>query len=252
MSTPTDADPDSTGRRAELADNLRRVRERVDAACRAAGRRAGEVELLAVTKTFPAGDAALLADLGVSDLAENREQEARPKVSEFATLRPRADVRWHMVGQLQRNKARSVARWADVVESVDSSRLAEALRRASAQALDAGERRRPHDVLLQVGLDERGDRGGCPPEEVPRLAEEVAGMYEIRLRGVMAVAPLKGDPGVAFATLSGIFQRLRRDFPEADQMSAGMSGDLESAVAHGSTRVRVGTALLGGRPLLSP
>ncbi|SDP44465.1 hypothetical protein SAMN04487905_104137 [Actinopolyspora xinjiangensis] len=238
-------------RRAQLAESLVRVRERVDRACANAGRSPDEVALSAVTKTFPASDAALLADLGVTDLAENREQEARPKVAEFQRLRPGAGVRWHMVGQLQRNKARSVARWADVVESVDSDRLIEALRRAVDNALEAGERSAPLDVLLQVNLDQRTDRGGCSPGEVPELAEKMARMCEIRLCGVMAVAPLGEDPDVAFATLSGISERLRRDFPEAREVSAGMSGDLESAIAHGSTRVRVGTSLLGGRPLVS-
>ncbi|MBA8823424.1 hypothetical protein FHX42_000753 [Saccharopolyspora lacisalsi] len=248
MSTSTGAEQ----RRAELAENLSRVRERVDRACRAAGRDPGEVELLAVTKTFPASDAALLADLGVTGLAENREQEASPKVTELTALRPATEVRWHMVGQLQRNKARSVVRWADVVESVDSPRLAEALRRATGRALDEGERQRPLDVLIQVGLDERTGRGGCPPEEVEELAESITNMNEIHLRGLMAVAPLGGDSDVAFTTLSGIFRRVRRRFPGADRLSAGMSGDLESAIAHGSTRVRVGTALLGGRPIPSP
>ncbi|PRW64402.1 YggS family pyridoxal phosphate-dependent enzyme [Actinopolyspora mortivallis] len=246
------SDGDTGRRRAELAEALRQVRERIDRACAAAGRPPEEVELLAVTKTFPAEDAALLADLGVVDLAENRDQEARAKVEKFSELRPRSGVRWHMVGQLQRNKARSVARWADVVESVDSGRLAETLRRAVANALDAGERSDPLDVLLQVNLDQRTDRGGCAPEDLPELAEIVTRMCEIRLRGVMAVAPLGEDPNVAFATLSEISERLRRDFPDALHLSAGMSADLESAIAHGATRVRVGTALLGGRRLVSP
>lgn len=242
----------SERRRAELAASLSAVRDRIDAACRAAGREPGSVELLAVTKTFPASDAALLADLGVTDLAENREQEARGKVAEFAALRPEADVRWHMVGQLQRNKARAVARWADVVESVDSERLAESLRRAAGNALDAGERSAPLDVLIQVGLDEQQGRGGCSPEDVPRLAEMITRTCEIRLRGVMAVAPLGEDPNVSFDTLSGVSERLRADHPDAVEVSAGMSADLESAIAHGSTRVRVGAALLGGRELVLP
>ncbi|SDK07356.1 hypothetical protein SAMN04487820_104111 [Actinopolyspora mzabensis] len=239
-------------RKAEIADSLARVGERIERACGNAGRSAGEVGLSAVTKTFPASDAALLADLGVTDLAENRDQEAAPKVREFRRLRPRAPVRWHMVGQLQRNKARSVVRWADVVESVDSRRLVEALQRAVGGALESGERSEPLDALLQVDLEQRADRGGCSPEEVPELAEMITRMCEIRLCGVMAVAPLNEDPDVAFATLSEISERLRRDYSEAREVSAGMSGDLESAIAHGSTRVRVGTALLGGRPLVSP
>lgn len=239
-------------RRAEISESLGEVRERVAAACRAADRDPAEVGLVAVTKTFPASDAALLADLGLTDFAENREQEARGKVAEFAAARPDAGVRWHMVGQLQRNKARAVARWADVVESVDSERLARALDSASASALGAGERTCPLDVLVQVNLDEAPGRGGCPPAEVDTLAALITRTSALRLRGVMAVAPLHGDSSMAFATLSGISQRLRDRHPEAGEVSAGMSGDLESAIAHGSTRVRVGTALLGGRPIISP
>jgi PLP dependent protein len=239
-------------RRAELAESLAQVRDRLERACLAAGRGSDEVELLAVTKNFPAADVALLTDLGLSSFAENREQEARGKVAEHARLRPNAAPRWHMVGQLQRNKARSVARWADVVESVDSERLAQALARATANALDAGERDRPLDVLVQVNLDAAAGRGGVAPDDVPGLAEKITATSDLRLRGVMAVAPLGGDPAVAFATLSEIAGRLRADHPEAVEVSAGMSGDLESAVAHGSTRVRVGTALLGRRRLISP
>ncbi|GAA2355835.1 YggS family pyridoxal phosphate-dependent enzyme [Saccharopolyspora halophila] len=239
-------------RREELAASLAEVRGRLDRACRAAGRSPAEVELLAVTKNFPASDVVKLSELGLSSFAENREQEARNKVAEYAGLRPDGSARWHMVGQLQRNKARSVVRWADVVESVDSDRLAEALARATANALDAGDREHPLDVLVQVNLDEAVGRGGAPPAEVPRLAEMITRTSELRLRGVMAVAPLGGDPDMAFATLSEIAERVRVDHPEAVDVSAGMSGDLESAVAHGSTRVRVGTALLGGRRLISP
>lgn len=249
MSEPAAAD---AARSQELAESLRAVRERIDAACRSAGRQPGEVDLLAVTKTFPARDAALLADLGVTDLAENREQEAREKVASFDALRPEGEVRWHMVGQLQRNKARAVARWADVVESVDSERLAEALRLATVSALEAGERQRPMDVLIQVSLDAEPGRGGCLPADLPNLAKMITRMSDIRLRGVMAVAPLRGSPDVSFATLSEVAERVRENDPEAVEISAGMSSDLESAVAHGSTRVRVGTALLGGRRLISP
>lgn len=249
MSEPPGGD---AARREELRASLDEVRARIDAAARSAGREPGDVELLAVTKTFPARDAALLADLGVTELAENREQEARGKVAEVASLRPGAGVRWHMVGQLQRNKARAVVRWADVVESVDSPRLVEALDRATCNALESGQRQRPLEVLVQVSLDDQPGRGGCGPAEVPDVATEITRSRGLRLRGVMAVAPLGGAPDVSFATLSEIAERVRENAPEAVEMSAGMSHDLESAVAHGSTRVRVGTALLGGRRLISP
>ncbi|SFB38472.1 hypothetical protein SAMN05216266_109258 [Amycolatopsis marina] len=243
---------DLAERRTELAESLAEVRDRVGRACVAAGRAPGEVRLLAVTKTFPAADAALLTDLGVTELAENRDQEAAGKVREVADLRPAAGIRWHMVGRLQRNKARSVARWAAEVQSVDSLRLAEALGRAAGNARDAGERQQPLDVLLQVSLDEDPARGGCPIEELDELAEGVARTGDLRLRGLMAVAPLGVDPRSAFDRLAAAAERLRRDHQEATELSAGMSGDLEAAIARGSTCVRVGTALLGGRGLASP
>ena len=208
--------------------------------------------LLAVTKTFPASDAALLTDLGLRELAENREQEAGQKTAEVAQLRPSAQVRWHMVGRLQRNKARSVARWAARVQSVDSPRLAQALATASAAALDAGERAEPLEVLLQASVDGDPDRGGCPLADLRNLADGVAQLGDLVLRGIMAVAPRDLDPAAAFSALSQVAAKIRNDHPGADELSCGMSGDLEQAIEHGSTCVRVGTALLGGRGLASP
>ncbi|WP_158887286.1 YggS family pyridoxal phosphate-dependent enzyme [Amycolatopsis anabasis] len=239
-------------RRAELEQALAAVHKRIGEACAAAGRARDEVRLLAVTKTFPATDAALLADLGVTELAENRDQEAADKVAEVRELRPGAGIRWHMVGRLQRNKARSVARWADQVQSVDSVRLAEALAKAVRNARERGERQGPLEVLIQVSLDDSPGRGGCSLEEVNRLAEELTPSGDLSLRGLMAVAPLGADPAPAFERLARAAEELRRDHPEATELSAGMSGDLEQAIQHGSTCVRVGTALLGGRGLASP
>ncbi|WP_410599889.1 YggS family pyridoxal phosphate-dependent enzyme [Amycolatopsis sp. lyj-90] len=242
----------SDARKAELAASLAEVEERIGAACKAAGRDRDDVRLLAVTKTFPALDAALLADLGALDLAENRDQEAGAKAEEVAGLRPDARVRWHMVGSLQRNKARSVVRWADEVQSVDSERLAEALAKATRSALDSGQRDQPLDVLIQVSLDDDPKRGGTRVNELGQLAERIAHVGDIRLRGLMAVAPLGIDPAEAFEKLARASERLRADHPNAREISAGMSNDLEQAIAHGSTCVRVGTALLGGRGLASP
>ncbi|HWD02937.1 MAG TPA: YggS family pyridoxal phosphate-dependent enzyme [Amycolatopsis sp.] len=239
-------------RRAELAASLAAVEERIATACRAAGRARADVRLLGVTKTFPASDAALLVDLGLRDLAENRDQEAGPKAAEVAGLSPAAAPRWHMVGRLQRNKARSVVRWAAEVQSVDSVRLADALGRATAAAREAGERTEPLDVLIQVSLDGDPARGGTLVGDVPALAEHITHVGELRLRGVMAVAPLDEEPDAAFALLAQVSARLREDHPNAVEVSAGMSHDLEQAITHGSTCVRVGTALLGGRGLASP
>jgi PLP dependent protein len=234
-------------RGAELAAALASVEARISRACAAAGRSRDEVRLLAVTKTFPATDAALLVDLGILDLAENRDQEAGPKAALVGDLRPGVDVRWHMVGRLQRNKARSAVRWAAEVQSVDSIRLADALDNAV-----RAEGRGRLDVLVQASLDADPSRGGCPLAELGRLADHVEGTEGLRLRGVMAVAPLGADPDVAFARLACAAEALRRDHPAATELSAGMSGDLEQAIGHGSTCVRVGTALLGGRGLASP
>ncbi|MFN8169189.1 MAG: YggS family pyridoxal phosphate-dependent enzyme [Candidatus Nanopelagicales bacterium] len=236
------ADPAEQLRREELAANLRDVRARIDAAALAAGRRPEEVVLVAVTKTWPASDVALLAGLGITDVAENRDQEARPKHEACAGL----GLRWHFVGQLQRNKARSVAAYADVVQSVDRVELVGALDRAAA---DHG---RTLDVLAQVDLADppQPHRGGVAPADLDRLADAVAGSGSLRLAGLMAVAPLDADPVPAFERLQELSRALVAAHPGATMVSAGMSGDLEAAVAAGATHVRVGTAVLGGRPAL--
>ncbi len=238
-------------RREELAAALARVCGRITTACAAAGRDPAEVRLLPVTKTFPARDVALLVDLGLVDTAEDRDAEAAAKVAEVVELRPEAVVRWHMVGRVQRNKCPSVARWAAQVQSVDSPRLVEALQRAVGSARGAGRRQGTLGVLVQASLDGDPARGGCPLTELETLADRVAAASQLRLEGVMGVAPLGIDPGDAFAQLAVAAQRLRRSHPGAVEMSAGMSGDLEQAITHGSTCVRVGTALLGDRPLTS-
>lgn len=229
-----------------LEERLRAVRARIDAAARAAGRDPATVALLAVSKTWPAADVRALAALGQSDFGENRAQELVGKAAELADL----PVRWHFIGQLQRNKAAAVARLGAVVHSVDQTSLAQALSRAGEAA------QRPVDVLLQVDLGgpegELGTRGGADPGDVPGLADAVAQLPGVRLRGLMAVAPREEKAGPAFTRLAALAARVRADHPEAGELSAGMSGDLEEAVAAGATIVRVGTALFGRRPLISP
>ena len=191
-----------------------------------------------MTKTWPASDAALLRDLGVLDLGENRDQEARSKAAEVT------GVRWHFIGRLQSNKAASVASYSDVVHALDRTSLGAALA-AGARAAE-----RELGVLVQVSLDGDPQRGGALPEQVPALADQVAA-DGLRLLGVSAVAPQGVDPARAFALLQEVSARLVADHPQARAISAGMSGDLEQAVAAGSTCVRIGTALLGARrPLL--
>ncbi|MGH3685859.1 MAG: YggS family pyridoxal phosphate-dependent enzyme [Pseudonocardiaceae bacterium] len=241
----------AVARRDELAAALTRVRGRISAACTAAGRDPTEVRLLPVTKTFPARDVALLVDLGLLDAAEARDAEAAAKVAEVSVLCPAVRLRWHMVGRVQRNKARSVAQWAVQVQSVDSVRLVEALDQGARAAQEAGQRDALLDVLVQPSLDGDPARGGCLLPELEALADRVAAALQLRLAGVMGVAPLGVDPGPAFAQLFAAAQRLCRSHPGAVELSAGMSGDLEQAIMHGSTCVRVGTALLGARPLTS-
>jgi pyridoxal phosphate enzyme (YggS family) len=233
------------GRTAEIAAALARVRTRIGAACRAAGRDPDEVTLIAITKTFPASDIRVLASLGVRDVGENRDQEAAPKAAQTADLRDQ--LTWHFVGQLQTNKAASVARYADVVHSVDRLRLVTAL---GAAARKAGRRLR---CLVQVSLDADPSRGGVLPDQVLAIADAVASEDGLELGGVMAVAPLAaesvpGGPLAAFQRLAEMAAVVRARHPGAVMISAGMSADLEDAITAGATHVRVGTALLGSRP----
>ncbi|WP_299442341.1 YggS family pyridoxal phosphate-dependent enzyme [uncultured Phycicoccus sp.] len=226
-----------SGRRDELAERLGAVRARIDMAMSAAGR-TDDVTLVVVTKFFPAADVDTLAELGVTDIGENRDQEASAKVAELAH-RDRLTV--HFIGQLQTKKAGGVVRYADVVHSLDRPKLALALDRAAERA------GRPLDVLVQVGLDTSGGRGGVAPDDVAALAEVAAGLDHLRLRGLMAVAPLGEPARPAFARLRELSERLRTDHPAATWLSAGMSADLEDAVAEGATHLRVGSAILGSR-----
>lgn len=233
---------DGDARAAELAANLAALQERIRAAADAAGRDPGEVTLVAVTKTFPAADVLRLAQLGVTDIGENRDQEAAPKAAEVG--RAGASVRWHFVGRLQRNKCRSVVRYADLVHTLDSERLVRALDAAAAG------RAQPLEVLVQVSLDADPARGGATGADIGRVAEAVARASALRLRGVMAVAPMTWRPVEAFGQLADIASRLRAAHPEATIVSAGMSGDLQDALACGATHLRIGSALLGKRDSL--
>ncbi|MFF7329235.1 YggS family pyridoxal phosphate-dependent enzyme [Streptomyces sp. NPDC090306] len=237
-----------TDRKDELAANLAKVRERIEGACAAAGRRPEDVTLIVVTKTYPASDVRLLAELGVRHVAENRDQDAAPKAAECADL----PLTWHFVGQLQTNKVRSVAGYADFVQSVDRARLVTAL---SKEAARTG---REIGCLIQVALDAgengRGERGGVAPGGVGELGDLVAAAPGLRLDGLMTVAPLTGEYAgrqqAAFERLMDLSTHLRRAHSAANMVSAGMSADLEQAVAAGATHVRVGSAVLGVRPRL--
>ncbi|MDQ1011345.1 pyridoxal phosphate enzyme (YggS family) [Streptomyces sp. V4I23] len=237
-----------TDRRTELAANLAKVEERIAAACAAAGREREEVTLIVVTKTYPASDVRLLHELGVRHVAENRDQDAAPKAAACADL----NLHWHFVGQLQTNKVRSVASYADVVQSVDRLKLVSALSAAAERA------ERELGCLVQVALDaesgQQGARGGVAPDGVEGVAAAIADSPGLRLDGLMTVAPLAGPYAgrqqAAFERLMELSSGLRVAHPAANMVSAGMSADLEQAVAAGATHVRVGTAVLGVRPRL--
>ena len=249
MTGPSVGSPE---RVAELTQRLAAVRARIAAACVAAGRPEGSVDLLAITKTVPAADVAILMDLGLTEFGENRVQEAGDKVEAVRALHPEARPRWFFVGGVQRNKAKAVVRWADRVDSVDSVRLADALDIAVRRALDADQRPDPLPVLLQYSVDGDPSRGGVPRADLLTLAEHVAARAGLRLDGLMAVAPLTGTPiAEAFADIAEAAAELRSAYPSATVLSAGMSGDLDVAISHGSTVVRVGTALVGERRITS-
>lgn len=234
---------DDERRRAELVTAVGAVRARIADACAAAGRDQHSVTLVAVTKTYPASDVAILAQIGVTDIGESRDQEAAAKVTEVAALLGEtAPPRWHFVGRLQSRKCRSVASYADVVHSLDRVELVGRL----ADGVAAAQRSRI-DVFVQVSLDGDPARGGVVADGVSDLAAAVTTRSELRLRGVMAIAPLGADPEHEFARLAEISHAIRAQHPGADAISAGMSDDLEAAIKSGSTHVRVGTALLGRR-----
>ncbi|MGW9021174.1 YggS family pyridoxal phosphate-dependent enzyme [Leucobacter chromiiresistens] len=218
----------------ELEERLRSVREGIAAACRDAGRSTEDVDLIVITKFHPAELIAALAALGVRDVGENRHQEAQEKAEALADL----DLRWHFVGQLQTKKARQAARYAHAIHSIDRERLIDAI----------GDGDRVIDAFLQVNLTDDPGRGGAAPDELERLAERVLEAPALRLRGVMAVAPLEEPAAAAFERLAGYSERVRALAPDADAISAGMTHDYREAIAAGATHLRIGSAITGKRP----
>ncbi len=234
----------------DLTARLASIHRRIEAAARAADRQAPH--LIVVTKYFPASDVRILASLGVTDVGENRDQEAAAKSAELEEL----GLAWHFIGQLQTNKAKSVARYASAVHSVDRIPLVTALgkavtlegaRRADAGLADRGDLA----CFLQFALADDaapGGRGGASPSEATVLAEAVVATEGLGLAGVMAVAPQGIPAAAAFDRLMDISASVRAVDPGASEVSAGMSGDLEEAVAAGATHLRIGSDVLGPRP----
>lgn len=225
-------------RREELRANLEATYTKIRELADAAGRKAPE--LLPVTKFHPASDIAILRELGISDVAENREQEAREKAAELP------DIKFHMIGQVQTKKANHVARWASSVHSVDSEKLARALDRGVELAIERGQRAENLPIYIQISADGDTSRGGVAQENLDNLVEIVGQLKFLELQGLMVVPPLESDPQEVFSRVRGLCD----DLGETMKLSAGMSADLTEAIACGSDIVRVGTGILGTRPVI--
>ena len=229
-----------SNRLSEIQSNLERIQTRTKNACSAAGRDISEITLIAVTKTYPAGDVDLLQQLGIENVGENRDQEASSKKSAVKNV-----FKWHFIGQMQSNKAKSVVNYADLIHSVDRWSLAKEIQK-SAQGLN-----KVQQVLIQVDLDQSGPdptRGGIWPAGLSELAASISQASHLELKGLMSVAPLGEKSERAFARLKEIRTSFLKEHPQAQILSAGMSDDLEAAILHGATHLRIGSALLGERP----
>ena len=218
-------------RRSEIAGNLEAVREQISKAAQSAGRSVNEITLIAVTKTFPASDVEILKGLGVSNFGENRDSDAAPKAAAISAT-------WHFQGQIQSNKLKSITSWATVIHSLDEIRHFEVIEKSAPH---------PLDIFCQVSLDGSKGRGGVSEQKLYDLAKEIETSPTHRLQGLMAVAPLGVDPTVAFSKLSAIHKAFMADFPTANKLSAGMSGDFKEAIAYGATHIRIGSQILGSR-----
>ena len=222
-----------------IAENLAAVRARIDAASKQAGRDPGEITLVAVTKEVDAGAAREALGLGLADLGENRVQELTKKQEALSGL----NVRWHMIGTLQRNKVSQVVGRVVLIHSVDSVSLAEAIgRRARTQEL-------PQDVLLEVNTGSEATKHGVSAAGALDAASELLALDGLRLRGLMTIAP-QGDPAAArraFRALRELRDAIRERAPDVTELSMGMTGDFEAAIEEGATIVRIGTAIFGAR-----
>ena len=218
-------------RRSEIASNLQAVRDEISKAVMSAGRSLDEITLIAVTKTFPANDVAILRDLGVTDFGENRDADAAPKAATVAGT-------WHFQGQIQSNKLKSITSWANVIHSLNEIRHFEVIEKCAPH---------PLEIFCQVSLDGSEGRGGVSEQKLYELAQAIEKSSTHTLQGLMAVAPLGVNPSDAFSKLSAIQKAFMADFPKANRLSAGMSGDYKEAIAHGATHIRIGSSILGSR-----
>jgi len=229
-----------SNRLADIQSNLEKINSRIAQACSRSKRNISEITLIAVTKTYPASDVDLLKQLGIENVGENKDQEASGKISQV-----KEKFSWHFIGQLQSNKAKSVVTYAELVHSVDRLSLAKELQK-SASAIAKKQK-----VLIQVDLDQSGpdpSRGGVWPADLAALAQFINQSENLELAGLMSVAPLGENPSEAFERLAQIRSDFLKNYPNALILSAGMSEDLEAAIEHGATHLRIGSALLGERP----
>ncbi|WP_426706641.1 YggS family pyridoxal phosphate-dependent enzyme [Corynebacterium auriscanis] len=221
----------------DLARRLRDVRQRVAVA--------GGADLLPITKFHPVEAVRVLTQFGVGAVGENREQEAKAK---YEVLAGRPEI--HMVGQIQTKKANSVARWAAAVHTVDSSKLLQALDRGAGLAMERGDRLEKLPVLLQFSADGDPQRGGVVASDIDALADEAQHCANLELRGLMTVPPLGSDAASVFAQGRKLLDSIADRVVGVPVYSAGMSQDMEIAIAEGSTLVRVGTDIMGPRPVI--
>jgi pyridoxal phosphate enzyme (YggS family) len=219
-----------SARKAEIAQSLQEVKERIQSAAASVNRNPNEISLIVVTKTFPISDIEILRDLGEANFGENRDQEAGPKAQAIPAT-------WHFQGQIQSNKIKSICEWADVIHSISSEK----------EILKFAQSTRRHQVFLQVSLDGQEGRGGASPSDLAQIADLVNQSNNLELLGLMAVAPLGVEPDKAFADLAHINQGFVGQFPNSKYLSAGMSGDFETAIKYGATHIRVGSSILGSR-----
>jgi pyridoxal phosphate enzyme (YggS family) len=229
----------SASERNRLQSNLSEVKERIQAGCDTAHRPAQSVTLLAVSKTFPAESVALLADIGQTDFGENYVQEGVEKITTLKQLGLNG-LTWHFIGPLQSNKTRPVAEHFDWVHTVEREKIAQRLSEQRPAALA------PLNICVQVKLSQEESKSGVAPEALEQLLATVTALPHLKLRGLMTL-PEPGTQAEAFAQLKALFDEMRTRYPDMDTLSMGMSADLETAIAHGSTCVRIGSALFGAR-----
>jgi len=221
-----------SNRAAEISANLQAITARIVSAAEGAGRDPKEITLIAVTKTFPVTDVKILYELGVRDFGENRDQEGSLKFSELP-----GDCNWHFQGQIQSNKLKSIAIWADVIHSIDD--ISHAKKLSSVVAAK--------DIFVQVSLDNLPGRGGVNPDQLLDFLGEVRALANLKVRGLMAVAPLDEPPLAAFKRLKTLSETVIKTDPNTWEISAGMSNDFEAAISQGATHIRIGSQILGVR-----